>query len=169
MNPTHRCLPRIRRHFRLQRGPRLPRAMRAVREGVRAASAGLLAGLALASVAHAQKPPEPWQYLEQPAFKSAYAHALGVRAKTPWLARRDGPAPQPSEQQVAGERYVMNSFCKNHDCADNSAVILYSPEKKLVYGTVYEKGRTTLIGNPPPAVATELAKLWKKEWRSQAN
>ena len=168
MNPTYR-LPRIPRHFRLQRGPRLPGAMRAVREGVRAASAGLLAGLALASVAHAQRPPEPWQYLEQPAFKSAYTHALGAKAKTPWLARRDGPAPQPSEQQVAGERYVMNSFCKNHDCADNSAVILYSPEKKLVYGTVYEKGRTTLIGNPPPAVATELAKLWKKEWRSQAN
>lgn len=101
--------------------------------------------------------------------QSAYTQALGPKAKTPWLARRDGPAPQPSEQQVAGERYVMNSFCKNHDCADNSAVILYSPEKKLVYGTVYEKGRTTLIGNPPPAVATELAKLWKKEWRSQPN
>lgn len=168
MNPVHR-LARIRRRFRLQPGPRLPGIMRTIGQCVRTAGTGLLAGIALASAAHAQKPPEPWQYLEQPAFKSAYTQALGPKAKSPWLARRDGPAPQPSEQQVAGERYVMNSFCKNHDCADNSAVILYSPEKKLVYGTVYEKGRTTLIGNPPPAVATELAKLWKKEWRSQPN
>jgi hypothetical protein len=31
---------------------------------------------------------------------------------------------------------------------------------------VYEKGRTTLIGEPPPPVASELARLWKKEWRT---
>jgi hypothetical protein len=37
-----------------------------------------------------------------------------------------------------------------------------------VYGTIYEKGKTTLIGDPPPAVAAKLGKLWKKEWRSQA-
>jgi hypothetical protein len=46
-------------------------------------------------------------------------------------------------------------------------VILYSPDKKSVYGTIYEKGKTTLIGDPPPAVAAELGNLWKKEWRSQ--
>ncbi len=132
-------------------------------------AAALLATILSAGVAQAQKPQEPWQHLEQPAFKSAYTQALGAKAKTPWLARRDGPAPLPSLQQVAGERFVMNSFCKNHDCADHSAVILYSPEKKLVYGTLYEKGRTTLIGNPPPAVAAELAALWKKEWRSPPN
>lgn len=129
----------------------------------------LATGTVLATAAQAQKPREPWEYLEQPGFKSAYAQALGAKAGTPWLAKRDGPAPSPSHQQVAGERFVMNSFCKNHDCADHSAVILYSPERKLVYGTVYEKGRTTLIGNPPPAVAAELATLWKKEWRSQPN
>lgn len=126
----------------------------------------LCASVALAVAARAQKATEAWEYLDQPAFKTAYAKALGAKAKTPWLAKRDGPAPQPSFQQVAGERYVMNSFCKNHDCAEHSAVVLYSPQSRQVYGTIHEKGKTTLIGNPPPAVADELARLWKKEWRS---
>ena len=128
----------------------------------------LLAALAVAAVAaaHAQKAKEPWEYLQEPAFKSAYMKALGPKSKTPWLAKRDGPAPQDKFIDVAGERYVMNSFCKNHDCNDNSAVLLYSPARKAVYGTIYEKGKTTYIGDPPGAVATELAKLWKKEWRS---
>lgn len=124
--------------------------------------------LAFAAVAavQAQKAKEPWEYLQEPAFKSAYMKALGPKSKTPWLAKRDGPAPQDKFITVAGERYVMNSFCKNHDCNNNSAVLLYSPEKKAVYGTVYEKGKTTYIGDPPGPVATELASLWKKEWRS---
>jgi hypothetical protein len=118
------------------------------------------------AAAQAQKAKEPWEYLQEPAFKSAYAKALGSKSKTAWLARRDGPAPQDKFIDVAGERYVMNSFCKNHDCNDNSAVLLYSPAKKVVYGTIYEKGKTTYIGDPPGPVATELAKLWKAEWRS---
>jgi hypothetical protein len=122
---------------------------------------------AVSMAALAQKAPEAWEHLETPAFKTAYLKALGARAKTTWLAKRDGPAPLPSYQQVAGERYVMNSFCKNHNCAEHSAVILFSPERKLVYGTVYENGKTSLIGDPPPSLASELAILWKKEWRSQ--
>jgi hypothetical protein len=129
--------------------------------------AGLLAVLVLAAAAQAQKAKEPWEYLQEPAFKNAYMKALGPKANTPWLAKRDGPAPQDKFVEVAGHRYVMNSFCKNRDCGESSAVILYSPEKKLVYGTIYEKGRTTLIGDPPAAVSSELARLWKKEWRSQ--
>lgn len=129
--------------------------------------AALLA-VALTVTAHAQKPKEAWEYLQEPAFKSAYAKALGPKSRTPWLANRDGPAPQDKFVDVAGQRYVMNSFCKNRDCNDNSAVLLYSPDRKLVYGTIYERGRTTLIGDPPPPVANELARLWKKEWRSTA-
>lgn len=129
--------------------------------------AGLLAVLVLAAAAQAQKAKEPWEYLQEPAFKNAYMKALGPKANTPWLAKRDGPAPQDKFVEVAGHRYVMNSFCKNRDCGENSAVILYSPEKKLVYGTIYEKGRTTLIGDPPAAVSSELARLWKKEWRQK--
>ncbi len=128
---------------------------------------GLLAAAVLTVSAQAQKPKEPWEYLKEPAFRNAYMKALGPKANTPWLAKRDGPAPQDRFIEVAGQRYVMNAFCKNRDCGDNSAVILYSPEKKVVYGTIYEKGKTTLIGDPPAAVASELPKLWKKEWRSQ--
>ena len=129
--------------------------------------AGLLAVLVLAAAAQAQTAKEPWEYLQEPAFKNAYMKALGPKANTPWLAKRDGPAPQDKFVEVAGHRYVMNSFCKNRECGENSAVILYSPEKKLVYGTIYEKGRTTLIGDPPAAVSSELARLWKKEWRQK--
>ena len=128
--------------------------------------AAVLLTAALIASAQAQKPKEPWAYLQEPEFKIAYMKALGPKSKTAWLAKRDGPAPQDKFIDVAGERYVMNSFCKNHDCQDNSAVLLYSPEKKLVYGTIYEKGKTSLIGNPPTPVAIELAGLWKKEWRS---
>jgi hypothetical protein len=116
--------------------------------------------------AQAQKQKEPWEYLQEPAFKSAYMKALGPKSKTAWLAKRDGPAPQDKFIQVAGERYVMNSFCKNHDCNNNSAVLLYQPDKRIVYGTIYEKGKTTYIGDPPAAVSNDLATLWKKEWRS---
>ena len=123
-------------------------------------------GIALSSTALAQKPKEPWEYLQEPAFKSAYMKALGPKSNTAWLAKRDGPAPQDKFVTVAGERYVMNSFCKNRDCDNHSAVLLFSPEKKLVYGTVYEKGKSSFIGEPPAPVASELSALWKKEWRS---
>jgi hypothetical protein len=136
-------------------------------KGLACALVGLLTAFALVSGVRAQKPKEAWEYLKEPAFKSAYMKALGPKANTPWLAKRDGPAPADKFIEVAGHRYVMNAFCKNRDCGDNSAVILYSPERKLVYGTIYEKGKTTLIGDPPAPVSTELARLWKKEWRSQ--
>ena len=129
--------------------------------------AALLAGFAIAAGAQAQKNKEAWEYLKEPAFKSAYQAALGPGRNTAWLAKRDGPAPQDTFVTVAGQRYVKNAFCKNGDCSNNSAVILYSPEKKVVYGTIYEKGKTTFLGNPPAAVADEVPKLWKKEWRSQ--
>ncbi|MGZ8260555.1 MAG: Ivy family c-type lysozyme inhibitor [Caldimonas sp.] len=124
--------------------------------------------LALVADVQAQKPKEAWEYLQEPSFKTAYTSALGPMAKTPWLAKRDGPAPQDKFITVGGERYVMNSFCKNRDCQANSAVLLYSPEKKLVYGTVHEKGKQTVIGSPPPGVAAELGKLWQAEWRTPA-
>jgi hypothetical protein len=47
--------------------------------------------------------------------------------------------------------------------------ILYAPEKRVVYGTIHEKGKTTPIGDPSSAVATESAMRWKKAWRAQPN
>ena len=137
-----------------------------LRTVARAITGTLLAAFALS--AHAQqKSKEAWEYLKEPAFKQAYIKALGPnKSKTAWLARRDGPAPEDKFITIGGTRYVMNTFCANHACKDNSALLLYQPEKKVVYGTIYEKGKTTYIGDPPGAVATELGKLWKKEWRS---
>ena len=102
-----------------------------------------------------------------PKVKATYFKALGPLAREPWLAKLDGPAPQNKRVRVAGVDFVQLSACKNHDCGDNNALFLYSVEQGVLYGTVYRKGRTTLIGAPPPAVASELPKLWKKEWRQQ--
>ncbi|HTN50422.1 MAG TPA: Ivy family c-type lysozyme inhibitor [Burkholderiaceae bacterium] len=132
--------------------------------GIAGACFGLML-VALVAPASAQKQKQAWEYLKEPAFKSAYMKAIGPRANTPWIARRNGPAPEDTFVTVAGQRYVLSAFCKDHDCGDNNAVILYSPEKKVVYGTIYERGKTTLIGDPPGAVATELSALWKKQWR----
>ena len=60
---------------------------------------------------------------------------------------------------------MLVSTCKNHDCFDYNVVLLYSGPQDVVYGKVYQKGRSTLIGSPPPAVASELDKLWKSEFR----
>ncbi len=100
-----------------------------------------------------------------PAFKSACLRARAPNAKTPWLAERDGPAPQEKSVTADGGRYVIHSFRKTRDCGDDSAVVLDSPTRKVVYRTVHERGKTTSIGDPPPAAA-ELTDLWKKEWRS---
>lgn len=99
--------------------------------------------------------------------KATYYKALGPLSKEPWLARLDGPSPQNKPVRVAGADYVLLSACKNHDCAENNTVLLYSSAPELVYGKVYQRGKSTLIGAPPPAVASELEALWKKEWRSQ--
>ena len=96
---------------------------------------------AIATGAHAQKPKEAWEYLKEPAFKSAYMKALGPKANTAWLAKRDGPAPEDKFVQVAGERYVKNAFCKNRDCGDNSAVILYSPTRRASTGRFTKRAR----------------------------
>ena len=105
--------------------------------------------------------------LYDPKAKASYYKALGPLSKEPWLAKLDGPSPQNKKVKVAGADYILVSACKNHDCADNNTALLYSGVQDLVYGKVYQRGKSTLIGSPPPAVAAELEKLWKSEWRSQ--
>jgi hypothetical protein len=105
--------------------------------------------------------------LYDPKAKSTYYRALGPLTKEPWLAKLDGPSPQNRPVKVAGADYVLLSACKNHDCADYNTVLLYSAAQDVVYGKVYQRGSSTLIGSPPPAVVPALEGLWKKEWRSQ--
>ncbi|MGH6609771.1 MAG: hypothetical protein ACRECQ_05920 [Burkholderiaceae bacterium] len=38
-------------------------------------------------------------------------------------------------------------------------MLLYSDAQDVVYGKVYQGGKSTLIGPPPPVVAAELEKL----------
>ena len=106
--------------------------------------------------------------LYDPAARKAYLQALGPLAKERWLARLDGPSPQNQRMRVAGADVYLVSACKAHDCEQNNTVLLYDPALDLVYGKVHQRGRSQLIGAPPPAVAAELETLWKREWRSPA-
>ena len=121
----------------------------------------------LAPTAQAQRMLEPAEYLKDPKLAELYVKALGPKAKTPWLAKMDGPAPTTRKVRVVGSEFVLAAFCKNHDCGDNNAVLLYAADRGQLYGTIYEKGKTTVIGEPPPGLAIELKKLWKKEWHQQ--
>jgi hypothetical protein len=100
--------------------------------------------------------------------KEIYYKALGPLVKESWLAKLDGPSSEGQAMKVANDDYVMLYTCKNHDCYDNNVVLLWSGVQNVVYGKVNQKGKSTLIGNPPPAVAAELEKIWKKQFRSQA-
>lgn len=100
--------------------------------------------------------------------KATYHKALGPLAKQPWLAKLDGPSNEFRPVKVAGADFMLGGTCKNHDCYDNSVVLLWSGVQNVVYGKVVQSGKSTLIGSPPPAVAAELGKLWKAEFRSQA-
>lgn len=99
--------------------------------------------------------------------KEIYYKALGPLVKESWLAKLDGPSSEGQAMKVAGDEYVMLYTCKNHDCYDHNVVLLWSGVHDIVYGKVNQKGRSTLLGNPPPAVAAELEKIWKKQFRSQ--
>jgi Inhibitor of vertebrate lysozyme (Ivy) len=105
--------------------------------------------------------------LYNPKAKATYHKALGPLSKEPWLAKLDGPSSENKAIKVAGADYVLISTCKNHDCFENNVVLLYSGAQDVVYGKVYQRGKSTLIGLPPPAVAAELEKLWKNEFRRQ--
>ena len=99
--------------------------------------------------------------------KEVYYKALGPLVKESWLAKLDGPSSEGQAMKVANDDYVMLYTCKNRDCYDNNVVLLWSGMQKVVYGKVNQKGKSTLIGNPPPAVAAELENIWKKQFRSQ--
>ena len=112
------------------------------------------------------RPMSPPDLLRDPKFKTAYLQALGPLAREKWLATLTGPAPEVKTLSVAGTEMKLAASCKPHDCGDNNTVLLYDAAHAAVYGKVYQAGRSTLLGNPPPALAAELDKLWRQEWRS---
>jgi hypothetical protein len=108
----------------------------------------------------------PPAMLRDASFKRAYLQALGPLAKEPWLTTLDGPAQPVETKRVAGNDYQVVSICKNHDCYDNSMVVFYAAPSSTVYGTVFQHGRSTLVGAPPAPVAAELERVWKATYRS---
>jgi hypothetical protein len=108
----------------------------------------------------------PPELLRDARFKRPYVQALGPLAREPWLMELDGPAQPVEKVQVAGNEYQLVSVCKNHDCFDNSMVVLYAAASQTVYGKIFQRGRSTLVGSPPPPVAAELERRWKATYRS---
>jgi len=108
----------------------------------------------------------PPDMLKDAGFKRAYLQALGPLASEPWLTRMDGPAQPVKNVKVAGTEYQFVSVCKNHDCYDHSMVLFYAAATSTVYGTVFQRGRSTLVGAPPAPVAAELERVWKATYRS---
>lgn len=110
--------------------------------------------------------PGPTELLKDPAFRKPYLAALGPLAREqPWLRELGGPAPESQKVTVAGTGYLMASVCKPHDCYDHSLVLLYDAPRGVVYGKLNHGQRSSLLGQPPPAVAAELERLWRGQFR----
>ena len=105
--------------------------------------------------------------IADPAFKRAYLRSIGAKASERWLARFDGPAPPTREQTFDGVPYVVVAICKAHDCYDHNAVFLYSAPQQRVLGLVQQNGVKTLVGAPGPSLASQLDRLWLREWRQK--
>ena len=106
--------------------------------------------------------------LRDARFKAAWLQALGPMGpmgKEAWLARMTGPAPDLRKVKVGGQDFALAAVCKPHDCADNNTVLLWTPKPGVLHALVHLKGRDTLLGNPSPAMAAELKRLWTQEWR----
>ena len=68
---------------------------------------------------------------------------------------------------VDGTRYLLHAFCKPHDCYDNNAIALYDQGSGRIYGLVQRNGKNRLVGTPPAALAPQLDKLWREQWRQK--
>ena len=108
----------------------------------------------------------PGELLRDPKFKRTYLKALGPLSAEKWLVTLSGPAPEVRRLDVGGRAMRLAAVCKPRDCGDNNLVLLYDAASPAVYGKVYQSGRSTLLGNPPPALRNELDRLWLQEWRS---
>jgi hypothetical protein len=124
-----------------------------------------------AEPAAANQPPPPTgspaALAQGPAMQKAWRTALGARENERWLVRREGPAPEPQWVTVDGTRYLLHAFCKPHDCHDNNAIALYDQGSGRIYGLVQRNDKNTLVGTPPQALAPQLEKLWREQWRQK--
>lgn len=99
-------------------------------------------------------------------FRRAYRRALGARWQQRWLAEMNGPSPHVQSIDLNGRRYTGYAFCKPHDCHDHNIVLLYDAVAGKAYGALFEPGTgLVLLNAPPPALAAELQRTWRSEWR----
>ncbi|HEX2539654.1 MAG TPA: Ivy family c-type lysozyme inhibitor [Caldimonas sp.] len=130
-------------------------------------AAGWFIGAMLAGAACAADPmPTTDDLLKDPRFKAAYLGALGPKAKERWLARMSNSS-LVRKVSIGGAEYRVAAPCKPHDCGDNNLLLLYSPARAVVYGKLFEKGRSTLIGSPDTAMSAELDRMWNQEFRQK--
>jgi len=50
--------------------------------------------------------------------------------------------------------------------ARSTLLCRYAVASNTVYGTVFQRGRSTLVGAPPAPIAAELERVWKATYRS---
>jgi hypothetical protein len=103
--------------------------------------------------------------ITDPLAKAAYDAALGPWRREPWLADLDGPSALNELLTVDGEDYLLASACKNHDCAEHNVVLLYAAARGRMYGMIYQRGMTTFIGEPSPALSLALGRAWRERFR----
>jgi hypothetical protein len=108
----------------------------------------------------------PSDMLRDKQFKGLYVAMLGPLVAERWLLQLTGPSHEARTVRVAGKDYQLLGSCKEHDCYDNSLAMLYSAQSKVLYGQGVSRGHPIVLGSPPPAVAAELNRLWRSEWRS---
>jgi hypothetical protein len=106
----------------------------------------------------------PWTLLADSRFKAAYYAALGPRTKGDWLGRLEGPATPLRRMTIGGQEFTVASVCKDHDCGDNNAVLLYSTAQRVVFAKILDRRRSIVLGAPPPQILAALDRLWTAEY-----
>lgn len=110
-------------------------------------------------------PPYGFDLFKNPQFKALYTKTAGPLTRERWLATLEGPTGPLEKTSVDGREFVVANSCKPHDCYDHNVLFFYAASRSLLYGKVYQAGKVTLIGSPPPAVATELDRKWMATFR----
>lgn len=97
---------------------------------------------------------------------AALARALGAKAREPWLVPAYlEPTADAKRVTIAGTAYQLTLMCKPHDCFDNNIVVLYAAATGEVYGQRVSRTRLSQFGAPSPALASDLQRLGRAEFR----
>lgn len=131
------------------------------------------AGKPLALPPPASKPASPaaaapqygFDLFQSPQFKALYIKTAGPLTRERWLAKLEGPTGPLRKMAVGGTEFVVADNCKPHDCYDHNVLFFYASARGLLYARVFQKGKVTLVGLPPPAVVAELDRLWLATFR----